>query len=317
MFFRLSLKGGWEHWRVRGFWAGTRSMREAFFGIRRVLCRLFLAERPVWSGGDPRGRRTRGWREGGLLSFPMWASACSLYRFFPFSWAFHDHATPVEALGFIWFASPLVIAAYLSFSGSYGAASLLSIGNFVGAIAFSAALIGGSALILAPWLVVAFLLSTLAGGYRLTLFARRRSSAWACCFCFLSRLSGGRGDGLALLQPESVSLLAVLPVGLALFSSMGIAVGAILHRNRTHAALQEMYEDMGRIVDGAGRSFDEAYLGWTGDALPRRRRARLFGAPRGLVAGGWDVRRRVHPADRSRFLRAIARAESGRASSRR
>jgi len=62
--------------------------------------------------------------------------------------------TLLDVVAFLWFLTPIGVAIFLSRTGKFGAAHLISAANFTGLITFSAWLTGGLASSPVPWLVV-------------------------------------------------------------------------------------------------------------------------------------------------------------------
>ena len=85
--------------------------------------------------------------------------------------------TLLDAVAFLWFLSPIGIAVFLSRTGKFGAATLVSAGHFAGLITFSAWLTGGITSFLIPWMVVVPLEAALS--------TDRRAVAWGAALASL------------------------------------------------------------------------------------------------------------------------------------
>jgi cell cycle sensor histidine kinase DivJ len=59
-----------------------------------------------------------------------------------------------EALAFSWFVSPIAIALFLSWTGRYETAHLISVANLSGLVTYAAAISGGLNSFLVPWMIV-------------------------------------------------------------------------------------------------------------------------------------------------------------------
>ena len=79
--------------------------------------------------------------------------------------------TLLDIAAFLWFLTPIGIAVFLSRTGKFGAAHLISAANFTGLITFSAWLTGGITSLLIPWMATVPLEASLASD--------RRVIAWA------------------------------------------------------------------------------------------------------------------------------------------
>src|SRR6478672_2764857 len=113
--------------------------------------------------------------------------------------------TLLGAVAFLWFLSPIGITVFLSRSGRFGAAYLISAANFAGLITFSVWLTGGIASFLIPWMVVVPLEAVLS--------TDRRVVAWAAALASLGLIAlaaagaGGLVPPAALPLPVSANLL--------------------------------------------------------------------------------------------------------------
>ena len=102
---------------------------------------------------------------GGLLALCVFPSISSL----------SGKPSLLGAVAFLWFLSPIGIAIFLSRTGKFGAAHLISAANFAGLVTFSAWLTGGITSFLIPWMVVVPLEAALSTGP-----ARGRLGGGAC-----------------------------------------------------------------------------------------------------------------------------------------
>ena len=108
----------------------------------------------------------------------------------PFYLWFTDGPTLLDAVAFLWFLSPFAIAIFLSRTGRFSLAHLISAANFAGLITFTAWLTGSITSFLVPWMVVVPLEAALSSD--------RRVVAWAAALAsFGSMLSAASQNGRA------------------------------------------------------------------------------------------------------------------------
>ena len=97
------------------------------------------------------------------------------------------------ALAFLWFLSPIAIAIFLSRTGKFAAAHLISAANFAGLVTFSAWLTGGILSYLVPWMLVVPLEAALA--------TDRRIVAWAAAVAALGLIVLAAAGALGFVPP--------------------------------------------------------------------------------------------------------------------
>ena len=210
------------------------------------------------------------------------------------------------AVAFLWLLSPIAIAIYLSRTGRFAAAHLISAANFAGLVTYCAWLTGGLASGLLAWLVVVPLEAALAND--------RRIVAWA---------AGAAGLGLGILAvvgafglvppapslPFSASAFAL--IGTAAATAYGAALVVmiqIVHQNSEHAiyAGEERYRLLAENAnDMITRHDDKGRVVFASPAAQQ-----LLGEPVQKVLGD-GLFERVHVADRPAYLTALSRCQTG------
>ncbi|MEG6510115.1 PAS domain-containing sensor histidine kinase [Methyloligella sp. 2.7D] len=207
------------------------------------------------------------------------------------------------AFVFLWFLSPIAIAVFLSRTGKFAAAHLISAGNFVGLIGFSAWLTGGITSFLIPWMVVVPVEAAMA--------TNRKVVAWAGAFACAGLAVLGLGSVLGLVPapyvlPVPASLLAFGGVVTAVLYAAGIAVSVqMLHSRSEEVARlgEERYRLLAEnVTDMITRHDEKGRVLFA--SLASQQLLGVSGA--NLMGGGlFD---RVHVADRPAFLTALSRA---------
>jgi two-component system, cell cycle sensor histidine kinase DivJ len=209
------------------------------------------------------------------------------------------------AIAFLWFLSPIGIAVFLSRTGWFRAAHLISAANFAGLITFSAWFTGGIVSFLVPWFVVVPLEASLS--------TDRRVVAWAAFSVCLGLAVLTAGAAFGLLPTEQTPPLS--PTMLALFGAMsaalyagGLAATLQLVQRRSNEAMGPGDERYRVIADNTGdlvTCHDERgrvqFASLAAQQLLGEAPARLKGD--GLFE-------RVHVADRPAYLSALSRCHS-------
>jgi len=205
----------------------------------------------------------------------------------------------LEVFIYAWLATPLLIAFYLSRSGAYERAQIMSSAALSILITAIGVATGGITSFAAVWLVVVPLEAALA--------ASRRVVVVAAAFAMSSAAVLYVGDLLHLLVPAPQSvLLELLGIASATLYAVGLALGAAsLTRASTRLLVAE--EDRYRLLASN-----------IADVITRHRRngtvrfaspaaESLFGVPAKSLLGH-GLFDRVHVADRPAYLTALAQA---------
>jgi len=209
------------------------------------------------------------------------------------------------AAAFLWLLSPIAIAIFLSRTGRFAAAHLISAANFAGLITYCAWLTGGLASGLIPWLVVVPLEAGLA--------TDRRIVAWA---------AGAAGLGLGVLAV--LGMFGLVPAAPALPLSPGaFALLGVASATAYAAGLAVMVQMVHQQSEGAVRAGEERYrllAEHANDMITRHddkgrvvfaslAAQQLLGEPVQKVLGD-GLFERVHVADRPAYLTALSRCQT-------
>ena len=220
---------------------------------------------------------------------------------FPVYIAFRGVPSVLELAVFGWLVTPIVIAFFLSRTGRYEAAHVLSSLSFAGLAAGIAWCTGGIASFTAIWLVVIPLEASLS--------ASRRVVALASLFALAATALLLGLNALGLQPPAAVDghgILSMLSIMSAVLYAAGLAFGA---EQFTRAGVEmlnaeeERYRLLARNMTDVITRHDRngAVLFVSPAAEP------LFGAHAGELAGH-GLFDRVHVADRPAYLTALADA---------
>jgi cell cycle sensor histidine kinase DivJ len=208
------------------------------------------------------------------------------------------------ALGFLWFLSPIAIAIFLSRTGRFAAAHLISAANFAGLITYSAWLTGGIQSYLIPWMVIVPLEAALGKD--------RRVVAWAAvvaCFGLVVLVAAGLlGYAVPATHALSPILLACFGVlsAMAYAAALAISIQLVHHRSEDavrvgeerYRLLAENATDMITRHDEKGRVM---FASAASQQLLAESAEKLWGE--GLFE-------RVHVADRPAYLTALSRCHA-------
>jgi cell cycle sensor histidine kinase DivJ len=218
---------------------------------------------------------------------------------FPVYIALRGVPSALELGVFGWLVAPILIAYFLSRTGRYEAAHVMSSFSLTGLVAVVAWRTGGISSFAAIWLVVVPLEAALSASRRVVALAA--SFALAAAVLLLSLIALG-------LQPpasEHGALAAIAIISAALYAT-GLALGAE-QLTRTSAGLLNAEEDRYRLL---ARNMTDVITrhGKTGAVLFASPAAEpLFGVRVGELAGH-GLFDRVHVTDRPAYLTALADA---------
>ncbi len=213
--------------------------------------------------------------------------------------------TLLDVAAFLWFLTPIGVAVFLSRTGRFAAAHLISAANFTGLITFSAWLTGGITSFLIPWMVAVPLEASLSSD--------RRVVAWAGALASLGLIALAAGGAFGLVPQEpsfsvSPNLLGLLGAMSATIYAAGLAITVQLVHRRSEDAIklgEERYQllaenatDMITRHDEKGRVL-----------LVSQASQQLLGeAPEKIVGDG--LFERVHVADRPAYLTALSKCSA-------
>jgi len=209
--------------------------------------------------------------------------------------------TALEFGVFAWLAAPILIVYYLSRTGRYERAHLLSALALTALAALVALCTGGIGSFAAVWLVVVPVEAALSASRRIVALATGLALAAAGLLLLL-----GVGGYLphAMTSPDQQSTLAALGIVSATLYAAGFALGAEL-LVRTGASLLRAEEDRHRLL---AHSMTDVVIrhGRNGSVLSAPRAAESIVGVQASELLGNGLFDRVHVADRPAYLAALA-----------
>ena len=209
--------------------------------------------------------------------------------------------TALEVGVFAWLAAPILIVYYLSRTGRYERAHLLSALALTALAALVALCTGGIGSFAAVWLVVVPVEAALSASRRIVALATGLALAAAGLLLLL-----GVGGYLphAMTSPDQQSTLAALGIVSATLYAAGLALGAEL-LVRTGASLLHAEEDRHRLL---AHSMTDVVIrhGRNGSVLSAPRAAESIVGVQASELLGNGLFDRVHVADRPAYLAALA-----------
>lgn len=213
--------------------------------------------------------------------------------------------TALEVGVFAWLAAPILIVYYLSHTGRYERAHLLSALALTTLAALVALCTGGIGSFAAVWLVVVPVEAALSASRRIVALATALALTAAGLLLLL-----GAGGYLphALTSPDQQSTLAALGIVSATLYAAGLALGAEL-LVRTGASLLHAEEDRHRLL---AHSMTDVVIrhGRNGSVLSAPQAAESIVGVKASELLGNGLFDRVHVADRPAYLAALADAAS-------
>jgi cell cycle sensor histidine kinase DivJ len=219
----------------------------------------------------------------------------------PLSLSLTGTPTLLDVVAFLWFLTPIGVAIFLSRTGKFGAAHLISAANFTGLITFSAWLTGGITSFLIPWMVAVPLEASLSSD--------RRVVAWAAGLASLGLIALAAGGAFGLVPqgpafPVSANLLGLFGAMSATIYAAGLAITVQLVHHRSEDAIrvgEERYRLLAEnATDMITRHDEKGRVLFASQASQQ-----LLGeAPEKLIGDG--LFERVHVADRPAYLTALS-----------
>ena len=213
--------------------------------------------------------------------------------------------TALEVGVFAWLAAPILIVYYLSHTGRYERAHLLSALALTTLAALVALCTGGIGSFAAVWLVVVPVEAALSASRRIVALATGLALTAAGLLLLL-----GAGGYLphAVTSPDQQSTLAALGIVSATLYAAGLALGAEL-LVRTGASLLHAEEDRHRLL---AHSMTDVVIrhGRNGSVLSAPQAAESIVGVQASELLGNGLFDRVHVADRPAYLAALADAAS-------
>ncbi|MDB5583199.1 MAG: sensor histidine kinase [Bradyrhizobium sp.] len=237
---------------------------------------------------------------------PRLLGSLAAFAAFPVYLAMRGAPTALEVAAFAWLIAPILLSCFLSRTGRYEGAHVLSSLALTGLVMTVAMTTGGIESFAAIWLVVVPLEAALS--------APRRVVAFACALtlaCTAALIVSGHFDLLPLpdANPISHGVFMAFGVASATLYAAGLAFGAE-SLARTSVALLNVEEDRYRLLarhmsDVISRHCRNGAVQFISPAVEA-----MLGAPvsRLLGHGLFD---RVHVADRPAYLTALSDAARG------
>ena len=206
------------------------------------------------------------------------------------------------AIAFLWFLSPIAIAVFLSRTGNFAIAHLISAANFAGLVTFSAWLTGGISSFLIPWMVVVPLEAALSNERRIVL--------WATAVAVLGLVFLAAAGGLGLVPPSpepplSPLLLALIGATSAALYAAGLAVTVQLIQSRSDEAV-ELSEERYRLIAENASDLITCHDEKGRVVFASLASQQILGLPASKLHGD-GLFERVHVADRPAYLSALSR----------
>ncbi len=220
---------------------------------------------------------------------------------FPIYLAFRGAPSLVEVVGVAWLIAPILLSYFLSRTGRFEAAHVLSSVALVGLVMVLAAMTGGIQSFAAVWLIVVPLEAALSASRRVVGFAS------VVALMALAALIGISHFGMSPLADAGAAMdhsLIGLGIGSAVLYAVGLALGA-QSLAQTSASLFNVEEDRYRLLarhmsDVICRHRRDGAVEFISPAAES-----LFGVPASELMGH-GLFGRVHVADRPAYLTALS-----------
>ena len=237
---------------------------------------------------------------------PRLLGSLAAFAAFPIYLAMRGAPTALEVAAFAWLIAPILLSWFLSRTGRYEGACVLSSLALAGLVMTLATTTGGIESFAAIWLVVVPLEAALSGSRRVVAFA---SALALSCACLL--IVFGYFEMLPTLEvnPALRTVFVAFGTALATLYAAGLAFGAELLA-RTSVSLLYVEEDRYRLLarnmsDVISRHHRNGAVQFISPAAET-----MLGAPVPLLLGH-GLFDRVHVADRPAYLTALSDAARG------
>jgi cell cycle sensor histidine kinase DivJ len=237
---------------------------------------------------------------------PRLLGSLTAFAAFPVYLAMHGAPTALGVAAFAWLIAPILLSWFLSRTGRYEEACLLSSVAFAGLIMMLASSTGGVGSFAAIWLVVVPVEAALSASRRVVAFA---SAIALTCVALLIVLGHFGLLPAGHVAPDTRAILTAFGVAAATLYAAGLAFGAEL-LERTSASLLYVEEDRYRLLahnmsDVISRHHRNGAVRFISPAAEA-----LLGAPASRLLG-YGLFDRVHVADRPAYLTALSDAARG------
>jgi two-component system, cell cycle sensor histidine kinase DivJ len=237
---------------------------------------------------------------------PRLLGSLTAFAAFPVYLVMHGAPTALGVAAFAWLIAPILLSWFLSRTGRYEEACLLSSVAFAGLIMMLASSTGGVGSFAAIWLVVVPVEAALSASRRVVAFA---SAIALTCVALLIVLGHFGLLPAGDVAPDTRAILTAFGVAAATLYAAGLAFGAELLA-RTSASLLYVEEDRYRLLahnmsDVISRHHRNGAVRFISPAAEA-----LLGAPASRLLG-YGLFDRVHVADRPAYLTALSDAARG------
>jgi two-component system, cell cycle sensor histidine kinase DivJ len=237
---------------------------------------------------------------------PRLLGSLAAFAAFPVYLAMRGAPTALEVAAFAWLIAPILLSWFLSRTGRYDGAHVLSSLALAGFIMMVAAATGGIGSFVAVWLIVIPLEAALSASRRVVAFAFALAMS---CAALLIVLGHYHMLPAPVLSPALHSALIGFGVVSAIFYAAGLAFGAE-SLARTTVSLLYVEEDryrllalnMSDVISRHSRNGAVQFISPAAEAM--------LGAPVTRLAGH-GLFDRVHVADRPAYLTALSDAARG------
>jgi two-component system, cell cycle sensor histidine kinase DivJ len=237
---------------------------------------------------------------------PRLLGSLTVLAAFPVYLAVRGVPTALEAAVCGWLIAPILLSWFLSRTGRYAAASMLSLLALAGLIMTMATTTGGIESFAAVWLVVVPLEASLSASRRVVAFASALALGCACLLIVLGHFQAVSG---LEENPALREMLTALGVALATIYAAALAFGGE-SLSRTSLSLLSIEEDRYRLLatnmsDVISRHHRNGTVQFISPAAET-----MLGTPVAQLLGH-GLFDRVHVADRPAYLTALSDAARG------
>jgi cell cycle sensor histidine kinase DivJ len=237
---------------------------------------------------------------------PRLLGSLTAFAAFPVYLAMHGAPTALGVAAFAWLIAPILLSWFLSRTGRYEGACVLSSLAFAGLIMTLASVTGGIGSFAAIWLVVVPMEAAISASRRVVAFA---SALTLACVSLLIVLGHFQLLPATDVAPDLRAVLTAFGVASATLYAAGLAFGAELLA-RTSASLlyveEERYRllahNMSDVISRHHRNGAVRFISPAAEALLGTSASRLL---------GYGLFDRVHVADRPAYLTALSDAARG------
>jgi cell cycle sensor histidine kinase DivJ len=222
---------------------------------------------------------------------------------FPLYLAWRGVPGPIEVFALGWMLTPLLLVWYLSKTGEYERAHLLSACALAILIALIGAMTGGLASFAAPWIVVIALEASLSASRRLIVATIAIAIFTAAALWIMVPEPASAAFSYGWLSVAGVASAAIYAGGIALANGAFVREGH-LAKLASEARYRLLAQNMSDVIARHGRDGAVTFISPAAELLT--------GAPASELLGH-RLFDRVHLADRPAFLTAISDAARGSA----